>query len=380
MEIKERNISELIPAEYNPRYITDEALEQLKASIQRFDAVEPVLVNVHPERANIIISGHQRIKAAKSLGLETFPCVELNLDKEKERELNVRMNKNTGAWDWEELATYFDTEELTDWGFTEEELFGDGAFESEEPEAEEDDYELPEEIETDFVLGDLIEIGEHRLLCGDGTDSDQVAKLMDGDKADILVTDPPYGIDLDTDYSKMPGTSSKYEKIQGDESEFDLKDVISISGTKEQYVWGGDYFVNSIDWMGGTQLIWAKRHSEKENAVFGSAYESLWVSYKCKKQIWFIRPINQSSERLGKHPTQKPIECMSRCIEMSKHKGAVYDSFLGSGSTMVACHQLNRKCYGMELDPKYCQVIVDRMLKLDPSLEVKVNGDIYEQD
>lgn len=376
MEVIERKISELIPAEYNPRWISDEALEQLKASIQRFDTVEPVLVNMHPDRKNIIISGHQRIKAAKSLGLETFPCVELNLDKDKERELNVRMNKNTGAWDWDELATHFDVEELTDWGFTEDELFGN--FEEEEPEAEEDGYEIPEEIKTDFVLGDLIEIGEHRLLCGDSTDSDQVAKLMDGDKADILVTDPPYGIDLDTDYSKMPGTSSKYEKIKGDESEFDLKDVISISGTEEQYIWGGDYFVNSIDWIHGTQLIWAKRHSEKENKVFGSAYESLWVSYKCKKQIWFIRPINQSSERLGKHPTQKPIECMSRCIEMSKYKGPVYDSFLGSGSTMVACHQLNRKCYGMELDPKYCQVIVDRMIKLDPSLEVKVNGKPYE--
>ena len=124
MEVKERNISELIPAEYNPRYITPEALEQLKASIQRFDAVEPVLVNVHPERKNIIISGHQRLKAAKSLGLETFPCVELNLDKDKERELNVRMNKNTGNWDWDDLGVYFESDELIEWGFTEGELFG----------------------------------------------------------------------------------------------------------------------------------------------------------------------------------------------------------------------------------------------------------------
>ena len=123
MNVIERNISELIPAEYNPRYITPEALEHLKASIQRFDAVEPVLVNMHPDRKNIIISGHQRIKAAKSLGMDKFPCVELNLDKDKEKELNVRMNKNTGAWDWDQLATYFDVDELTDWGFTEEELF-----------------------------------------------------------------------------------------------------------------------------------------------------------------------------------------------------------------------------------------------------------------
>ena len=242
-------------------------------------------------------------------------------------------------------------------------------------EAKEDDFDVPEGgTETDIVLGDLFEIGEHRLLCGDSTDSDAVARLMNGQKADIMVSDPPYGIDLDTDYSKMGSTTTKYEKIKGDDKEFDLTDVISISGTKEQYIWGGDYFVNSLDWMSGTQIIWAKRHSEEENKVFGSAFESLWVSYKCKKVIWFIRPINQSSERLGQHPTQKPIECMSRCIEMSKLQGAIYDAFLGSGSTMVASHQLKRKCYGMELDPKYCQVIIDRMKKLDPLLKIKKNG------
>lgn len=275
-----------------------------------------------------------------------------------------------GEWDWDILANEWDKEELEEWGL-------DVTFETVEPIVEEDDFDATPPEEPITVLGDLYEIGEHRLLCGDSTDSDQVAKLMNGEKADIMVSDPPYGIDLDTDYSKMGATTTKYEKIKGDDKEFDLTDVISISGTKEQYIWGGDYFVNSLDWMSGTQIIWAKRHSEEENKVFGSAFESLWVSYKCKKLIWFIRPINQSSERLGKHPTQKPIECMSRCIEMSKLKGGVYDAFLGSGSTMVASHQLKRKCYGMELDPKYCDVIVNRMQKLDPSLVIKRNGQPY---
>ena len=163
MEVIERNISELIPAEYNPRYITDEALEHLKASIQRFDAVEPVLVNIHPDRKNIIISGHQRIKAAKSLGLETFPCVELNLDKDKERELNIRMNKNTGAWDWDELATYFDTEELTEWGFTEKELFQDG-----------------NEMESDFkdLSDDLKETFEVIVSCVNEREQEKVFKKL----------------------------------------------------------------------------------------------------------------------------------------------------------------------------------------------------------
>ena len=132
MKVVERKISELIPAEYNPRYISDEQLVHLKASIQRFEAVEPVLVNMHPDRKNIIISGHQRVKAAKSLGMAEFPCVELSLDRDKERELNIRMNKNTGGWDWDELANHFDTEELTEWGFTEDELFSNSTFEAEE--------------------------------------------------------------------------------------------------------------------------------------------------------------------------------------------------------------------------------------------------------
>ena len=125
--------------------------------------------------------------------------------------------------------------------------------------------------------------------------------------------------------------------------------------------------------MNGTQIIWAKRHSEKETKVFGSAYESLWVSYKCKKMIWFIRPINQSSERLGKHPTQKPIECMSKCIEMSKLNGIILDSFLGSGSTLIAAEKLNRKCYGMELDEKYCDVIIERWEQFTGLKAEKIN-------
>ena len=397
MEIKERNISELIPAEYNPRYITDEALEQLKASIQRFDAVEPVLVNVHPERSNIIISGHQRIKAAKSLGLETFPCVELNLDKDKERELNVRMNKNTGAWDWEELATYFDTEELTDWGFTEEELFGDGAFDDEELESEEDDYELPEEIETDFVLGDLIEIGDHRLLCGDSTDSDQVAKLMDGDKADMVFTDPPYNIN----YGNINHPKFKVRNIENDNMDSkSFKDfcdafcsVIKLNTDGVVYCAGppgkdGRIMFSSLDdsLHCSTVIIWNKDQFTLGRGKYQNKYEPIWFGWnksgesftedRTLTNVWDIDRPKSSKE----HPTMKPLKIIDTALNHNQSCKSVLDLFLGSGSTMVACHQLNRKCYGMELDPKYCQVIVDRMLKLDPSLEVKVNGDIYEQD
>ena len=351
----------------NPRLIKNDKFKKLVKSVQEF----PEMLELRPivvDENMIVLGGNMRLKACQEAGLKEVWIEVANLTEQQKKEFTIKDNVGFGEWEWDILANEWEQTELEDWGL-------DGfPFEEKTLEAEEDNFEVPDEIKTDIVLGDLFEIGEHRLLCGDSTDSDQVAKLMNGQKADIMVSDPPYGIDLDTDYSKMGATTTKYEKIKGDDKEFDLSDVISISGTKEQYIWGGDYFVNSLDWMSGTQIIWAKRHSEEENKVFGSAFESLWVSYKCKKVIFFIRPINQSSERLGKHPTQKPIECMSRCIEMSKLTGTIYDAFLGSGSTMVASHQLKRKCYGMELDPKYCQVIIDRMKKLDPNLVIKRNG------
>jgi DNA modification methylase len=369
MEIRSCKLSEIKSNPNNPRIIKDDKFRKLVKSIQEFPKmleIRPIVVNADM----IVLGGNMRLKACKEAGLKEVPVIFAHdLTDEEQKQFIIKDNVGFGEWDWDMIANEWDAEQVEEWGLDIPEFSI-----KEELEAEEDDYEMPDEVQTDIVLGDLFEIGEHRLLCGDSTCSDTVAKLMNGKICDLMVSDPPYGINLDTDYSKMPGTSTKYEKIKGDESEFDLKDVISISGTKEQYIWGGDYFVNSLDWMSGTQIIWAKRHSEEENKVFGSAFESLWVSYKCKKLIWFIRPINQSSERLGKHPTQKPIECMSRCIEMSKLKGIIYDAFLGSGSTMVAAHQLKRKCYGMELDPKYCQVIVDRMKKLDPSLVIKKNG------
>jgi len=374
MVVVYKNITEIKPNPKNPRIIKDEKFNKLVQSLKDFPQMlekRPLVCFTDTDGKLVVLGGNMRLKAAKEIGLKELPVVLADdWTEEQKQQFLIKDNVGFGEWNWEELQSDWDVQQLGEWG-----LDVPIDFNTEVLEAEEDDFEVPEGgIETDIVLGDLFEIGQHRLLCGDSTDSDQVAKLMNGEKADIMVSDPPYGIDLDTDYSKMGATTTKYEKIKGDDKEFDLSDVISISGTKEQYIWGGDYFVNSLDWMSGTQIIWAKRHSEEENKVFGSAFESLWVSYKCKKVIFFIRPINQSSERLGVHPTQKPIECMSRCIEMSKLTGAIYDAFLGSGSTMVASHQLKRKCYGMELDPKYCDVIVRRMLKLDDTLTVKRNG------
>ena len=373
MQTTERKISELIPAEYNPRQLSDKQFEDLKASLTRFGAVDPAIVNIHPERKDIIVGGHQRLKVAKSLGWETFPCVEVNLTRDQERELNIRLNKNTGSWDWDILGDLFDQEELTEWGFTDDELFGN--IEIEQVEAKEDDYEIPDEIETDIVLGDLIEIGEHRLLCGDSTDSDQVAKLMNGEKSELLLTDPPYGIGAENHAGNKEDGWTQWTKKDWDKSKPEsgvLQYLCQI--TDNQIIWGGNYFTDDLPPTMGW-LIW-----DKGQRGFSLADgEMAWTSFNNALRIKeYSRALANREEK--NHPTQKPIEIIKWCFEYAdRHSKTeiklVLDCYLGSGSTMVASHQLNRKCYGMELDPKYCQVIVDRMLKLDPSLQVKINGE-----
>lgn len=149
MKTVDRKITELIPAEYNPRYISDDSFQHLKASLQRFEAVEPAVINVHPDRKNIIVGGHQRLKVAKSLGWDSFPCVEVKLTRDEERELNIRLNKNTGAFDFDLLANHFEVDELTDWGFTDEELFG--SIEDKEKELNDLSDSLEEEFRVEVV-------------------------------------------------------------------------------------------------------------------------------------------------------------------------------------------------------------------------------------
>lgn len=275
-------------------------------------------------------------------------------------------------------------------------------------EAEEDDFDVPEGgIETDIVLGDLFEIGQHRLLCGDSTDSDAVAKLMDGGKADMVFTDPPYGVDFvgikGTMYQngKKKGKDS-YEAIKNDdlknESLTDLfyesisNAIINTKSNSAFYIFFGINksketieAISNLDLEIRNWLIWDKGNVgfHAMGAQYKPNYESFlycfkkgsppnWIGNQQQQTIW-----RHSLERIGLHPTMKPISLISQAIQ--NHDALLLlDLFLGSGSTMVAAHQLNRKCYGMELDPKYCQVIVDRMIKLDPTLVIKKNGVLLE--
>jgi len=212
-------------------------------------------------------------------------------------------------------------------------------------------------------------IGGHRLLCADSTDKDAVAKLMDGKKADMVFCDPPYGIRLETDYSKLTSENSfasgkKHSKVIGDDKEYDPTHIFDQLGyCNEIFLWGADYYRKYIP-IGGSWMVWDKREGENADKGFGSNFELLWSKQNHKRCIlrykWFgFFTAGEKREYL--HPTQKPVEMLRQVISpYCKDNGLVVDLFLGSGSTLIACEKTNRICYGIELDPIYCDVIIKR--------------------
>jgi DNA modification methylase len=372
----------------NPRVIRDEKFKKLVKSIEEFPkmmALRPMVVN----EDIVVLGGNMRLKALKELGYKEVPDEWVksakDLTEDEIRRFIIADNVGFGEHDWEMLANEWNVEELSEWG-----LDIPGFDIAEELEAEEDDFEVPDEITTDIVLGDLFEIGEHRLLCGDSTDSDQVAKLMNGQKADMVFTDPPYGMFLDTDYTKMPVSPNgakplKHEKIKGDSNDFSEELINTIfshfSNTKEVFIFGADYFAELLpNKNDGSWIVWDKRVEERFDKMIGSAFELCWSKSKHKREIARFNNTLFSGEADAKnkiHPTQKPIKLAEWFYNNWGNKNdLIVDLYLGSGTSMVAAHQLNRKCYGIEFEPKYCQGIIDRMRKLDPSLVIKRNGQV----
>jgi DNA modification methylase len=398
MEI--RKITEIKSNPKNPRVIKDDKFKKLVDSIREFPQMlekRPLVCFTDIDGKLVVLGGNMRLKAAKEIGLNELPVVLADdWTKEQKAQFLIKDNVGFGEWNWDELKEDWDVKKLEEWGLDVP------AFECEVLEAEEDDYEAPEAgIETDIVLGDLFEIGEHRLLCGDSTDSDAVARLMNGEKADMVFTDPPYGMKLDADYSGMKSEifkggigGKKYDNIKGDHDDFTEELINTIfacfNDCKEIFIWGADYFAEFLpNKNDGSWVVWDKRANNNDDIakdkssdkMYGSTFELCWSKNKHKRDIarvkWagiFGMPSQDTKGRV--HPTQKPIELANWFFnKWGKDNDLIADLFLGSGSTMVASHQLERKCYGMELDPKYCQVIVDRMRKLDPSLVIKRNGE-----
>ncbi len=390
MNIELLSINKIKNNPNNPRLVKDDKFEKLVNSIKTFPEmlkIRPIVVN----KDFIVLGGNMRLKACREAGLKEIPIIQASqLTEEQQREFIIKDNVGFGEWDWEMINAEWDVEQVEEWGLDVEDLFVNEVIETED-----DDYVEPDDLKVDVVLGDLIEIGEHRLLCGSSTEIDNWDKLTKGELFDLVVTDPPYNVDYQ---GKTKDALTIDNDSMGDDDFYQfLYDFYTATNTYVKkgsgwYVWhadseGANFRKAMVDAgiLLKQCLIWVKQtmvmgrqdyHWKHEPCLYGWKEGASHKWYSDRKQttvLEFDRPF-----RNAEHPTMKPIPLISYQITNSSKKGdLICDAFLGSGSTMVASHQLKRKCYGMELDPKYCQVIIDRMIKLDDTLEVKINGEVY---
>jgi len=358
-------VSELKEYADNPRHLMEKGMEDLKASISKFGMSEPLCCN--PDMT--IIGGHARKKTLEALNIEEVNVFmpDRVLTEKEVKELNIRLNKNVaGEFDFEVLANTCEIDELVDWGFSEEELVG--LKDPIEETGTEDDIP-PVPVEPRSKLGDLYELGNHRVLCGDSTDKEIVAVLMDGQKANMVFTDPPYGMNA---VSNSGVLSKRYSSdIKNDDSPDTAKKAFALCESlqiEKIVFWGANYYADCLT-DSSCWLVWDKNNGNSDQMDC----ELAWTNLKgCTRR--FV----QASEKINRvHPTQKPVDLPVWCFKKYE-AGDVLDLFLGSGSTLIACELTNRKCYGIELDPIYMDVIVQRYVDYVGDNKIKLNGESIE--
>jgi len=376
-------INEVKPNPKNPRIIKDDKFKKLVKSIQEFPDMlnkRPLIVFTDVDGKYVVLGGNMRLKACKEIGLKEIPVILADeWTEEQKAEFLIKDNVGFGEWDWDILTDEWDADNLEDWGL---DLPVDLSV-AEELEAKEDDYEVPNEINTDIVLGDLFEIGEHRLLCGDSTDVDMVLKLIGDNKKLSIYTDPPYGINEKGDRSERGGAcqGNNLKDFKDDTIQYavDAYNITREFNPLKEVWWGANYYCHHLP-QTNNWLVWDKRVEENQRDT-QSDCELAFVndghsSIRIFRHLWkgMIKASEHGQKRV--HPTQKPIELASYCFNSYDMGNIILDLFGGSGATMVAAHQTKRNCLMMEFEPHYCQVIIDRMRKLDPTLVIKRNGEI----
>ena len=406
MDIITKKLEEVKPYENNPRNNTA-AVPAVAKSLQSFGWKQPIVI----DKDGTIVVGHTRYLAAKQLLADTqdakwnvLPCViadDLTEDEITAYRLADNKTNELAIWDdmklEGELAKIADSEiDMSMFGFDSDAL--DEPF-SDTSETVEDDYEeqLPEEPKS--KLGEIYQLGRHRLMCGDSTDPAVIDRLMDGVKADMVFTDPPYGMNLDTDFSSMQSHldfakekgstgGKKYEQGNVDEFHPEMIDAVLAIDADEMFLWGADYFAELLpNKNDGSWIVWDKRAAGNDDVaedyssdkMYGSCFELCWSKKRHKRDIARVKwagvfGLAQEFDHKRYHPTQKPIKLAGWFLDRySKDGQIIVDLFGGSGSTLIACEQLNRKCYMCELDPKYVDVIIDRWEKFTGKKATKLN-------
>jgi len=345
-------LSEIRENPKNPRLIKDQNFQKLVRSIQEFPEMleaRPIVVN--PD--NIVLGGNMRLKACKAAGLTEAPVYIASWEEAKANAFIIKDNVGFGEWDWDILANEWDATELEEWGldvWQPDEEPTEGLTDPDEV------PEVPEEPKT--KLGDLYILGEHRLLCGDSTKAEDVEKLMNGEKADMVFTDPPYGIGYeynsheDKSGEEYLSFCSLWFSIVRQKSSF----ICISTGWKYNPFWYNQEPDDCFYWLSRNKRSGEKiSHFRKVEPLF------FWGRPEKKYDFDFFEQTTEIEKSLkGAHTCPKPVTLIESIIDGAKNKGLVLDIFLGSGTTLIAAEKTGRKCYGMELDPKYCDVIVKR--------------------
>lgn len=377
---EKRRVRDLVPSEGNPRQMSTEQAAQLQRSLEKFGLVEiPVVCG---PKDNTIVAGHMRHAVLLQSEHDTeeidVRVPSRKLTPSEFKEYRVRSNKNTGSWDWDGLLNTHSEEELLDWGFTVEELSG-GQQEDEDDDGRGDAApDVPEEPKA--CLGELWTLGEHRLLCGDATNVEHVERLMAGEKADMVFTDPPYGVSV-VKSGHVGGRNvaklGEYSSVVGDETTDTARAVYHVCvalNVPMIVFWGGNYFCDFLP-PSPMWLVWDKRGDMASNNF--ADCELAWTNgtkpARVHKQTW-AGMIREGEPNKRVHPTQKPIGLAEWAFGVCGEPDTILDFFGGSGSTLIACEKLDRKCRMMEIDPRYCDVILQRWAEYTEQTPVREDG------
>lgn len=449
MIVETVKIDDLISPEYNPRHITPEALESLKQSIDEFGYIDPLIVN----QVNMhVVGGNQRLECLKALDYEEVEVIFINEpDINREKAINIRLNNSSGDWDIGKLDTIFNDLEIEGFDLT---LTGFATENLQPFETSDEDTDIPtsETIPSDLntglkpetkqsnadepvtthkedeyaggltdddvtvKIGDVYVLGNHRLMCGDSSDRQNIDILIDKDKIDLILTDPPYGINIVNTNGKIRGETShnqgtvgvsapvsfkgerereraltgtvgspgvvqakRYKPILNDDKPYDPTILLELN--VDSIIWGANNFASKLP-DSPKWLVWYKKPMDKANNDNFSDVELAWTNIKgkmCKMYhyLWsgLLREGNRKMELKERvHPTQKPVGLLINILnDYSDINNNILDLYGGSGSTLIACEETQRNCYMMELDPYYCQVIINRWEHYTGQKAVKIN-------